>query len=130
MARKSDHERNTSGLMAHAQRKADDAHQRVIDAIDRLVAERTPITFNGVAEAAGVTRAYLYSQLELRNRIDALRERQGQFRSFAPRERGRTDKSKDVLVAAKDKRIRELEAEVERLKRELKVAYGKIYDEL
>lgn len=89
-----------------------------------------PITFNAIAETAGVTRAYLYSQPELRDRIDALRERQGQLRSLAPRERSRTDKSKDVLLAAKDKRIRELEAEVERLKRELEIAYGEIYDEL
>lgn len=130
MARKSDHERNTSGLVAHAQRKAQEARERVTEAIDRLVAERTPITFNAVAEAAGVTRAYLYAQADLRDRIDALRERQGQLRSLARRERGRTDKSNDVLLAAKDKRIRELEAEVERLKRELKAALGKLYEEL
>jgi septal ring factor EnvC (AmiA/AmiB activator) len=116
--------------VAHAQHKAEAAHQRVTEAIDRLVAERTPITFNAVAEAAGVTRAYLYAQPELRERIDTLRERQGQLRSPARRERGRTDKSKDVLLAAKDKRIRELEAEVERLKRELKAALGKLYEEL
>lgn len=132
MPRKRDHERDTTGLAAHAQRRSAEARQRVTQAIDRLVAERRPITFRAVAEAAAVTTQYLYSQPDLRERVEELRQREGNLRllSGASPQRTRTDKSKDVLLAAKDKRIRELETEVERLRRELKTALGKLYEEL
>ncbi|WP_218915144.1 DUF4461 domain-containing protein [Caldanaerobius polysaccharolyticus] len=39
-----------------------------------------------------------------------------------------TDASKDVLIAAKNKRIKELEEEVKRLKDILKRRYGEDYD--
>jgi hypothetical protein len=40
----------------------------------------------------------------------------------------RTDKTKDVLLAAKDRRIKALEAENRKLKEELKTAFGKLYE--
>ena len=39
-----------------------------------------------------------------------------------------TDKGKDVIIAAKNKRIRELEAEVDRLSSILKSFYAKEYE--
>lgn len=131
MARKRDHERNTSGLTAHAQRRSDEARRRVMEAIDRLVEAHSPITFKGVAEAAGVSTPYLYGQPDLRERIDFLRDRNSltKLRASMP-DRVRTDKSKDVLLAAKDKRIWELEEENKRLKKELQAALGRIYEEI
>jgi hypothetical protein len=43
---------------------------------------------------------------------------------------GKTDASKDLVILAKDRRIKELEAENRRLKEELKGALGKAYDRL
>ena len=46
----------------------------------------------------------------------------------APVKRHITDKGKDVILAAKNKRIAELEAEVERLSGTLKRCYANEYD--
>jgi uncharacterized small protein (DUF1192 family) len=89
------------------------------------------VNFNTVAIAAGVTKSYLYNQPNLRERIAAMRQHQGRLRLVsAPCETGRTDKSKDILLESKNRRIADLEAENTRLKAELKAALGKLYEKL
>jgi len=43
---------------------------------------------------------------------------------------GKTDASRDLVILAKDRRIKELEAENQQLQRQLKTALGKAYDQL
>ena len=124
---------NTRGLLASAQRKAEEAHKRVHQAIDRLLREQQVVNFNTVAKAAKVTKSYLYAHDGVRERIEALRAQQSQERSerqWAERKlhQNKTDNTKDVLLAAKDRRIKTLEAENRKLKEDLKVAYGKLYE--
>jgi len=126
---------NTSGLLAHAQRKSQQAQQRVHQAIDQLLREQQIVNFNTVAKAANVTKSYLYAHQDVRERIEALRTQQGQERlerQWAQRQQhqARTDKTKDVLLAAKDRRIKALEAENRKLKEELKVVRGKLYEQV
>lgn len=126
---------NTTGLLAHAQRKSQQTLQRVHQAIDQLLREQHTVNFNTVAKAANVTKSYLYAHQDVRERIEALRAQQGQERlerQWAERQQhqARTDKAKDVLLAAKDRRIKALEEENRKLKEDLKVAYGKLYDRL
>jgi hypothetical protein len=126
---------NTSGLLAHAQRKSQQTQQRVHQAIDQLLREQQTVNFNTVAKAANVTKSYLYAHQEVRERIEALRTQQGQERlewHWAERKlhQARTDRTKDVLLEARDRRIKALEAENRKLKEDLKVAYGKLYDRL
>jgi len=73
---------------------------------------------------------YLYSQPLLRERIEALREQEQThaLRQQRTSPQGKTDASKDLVILAKDRRIKELEAENRRLKEELKGALGKAYD--
>jgi hypothetical protein len=124
---------NTSGLLAHAQRKSQQAELRVHQAIDQLLREQQNVNFNTVAKAANVTKSYLYAHQDIRERIEALRTQQGQERlerQWAERKlhQDRTDKTKDVLLEARDRRIKALETENRKLKEELKVAYGKLYE--
>ena len=124
---------NTSGLLAHAQRKSQQTQQRVHQTVDQLLREQQLVNFNTVAKAANVTKSYLYAHQEVRERIEALRAQQGQERlerqwTERQQQQARTDKTKVVLLAAKDRRIRALEAENRKLKEELKVAYGKLYE--
>lgn len=65
--------RNTAGLMAAVQDRVQDSLARTETAIEALVRENKPVNFNTVAARAGVTRAYLYSRRELRERIVSLR---------------------------------------------------------
>jgi hypothetical protein len=126
---------NTCGLLAHAQRKATETQQRVHQAINQLLQEQQIVNFNTVAKAANVTKSYLYAHQDVRERIEALRSQQGQERLerlWAERQQHqvRTDKTKEVLLAAKDRRIKALEAENRKLREELKVALGKLYEQV
>jgi hypothetical protein len=126
-------ERNTSGMVAHAHRRKEEKRLRVDEVITRLVRERQTINFNAVAIAAGVSKAYLYSHPDLRQRIEALRQQEmeqairGRVDRLAT---GKTDASKDLVILAKDRRIKELEAENRKLQQQLKIALGKAYDRL
>jgi hypothetical protein len=124
--------RDTSGLAAHAKQRSVEKRKRVDEAIDRLLREQRTINFNSVAMAAGVSKAYLYGRSELRERIEALRQQQLEqgVRERMARPVGKTDASKDLLILAKERRIKELEAENRQLKKQLQVALGKAYDRL
>ncbi len=125
-------ERNTTGLIAHAHQRKEEKRKRVNEAITRLLQEQQVVNFNSVARAADVSKAYLYSQSEFRDRIEALRQQEleQRVRERVARPVGKTDASKDVIIFAKDRRIKELEEENRRLKKQLQVALGKAYERL
>jgi hypothetical protein len=124
--------RNTSGLTAHAQHRKEHKRQGVQEAIATLLRDQKPVNFHSVAKGAQVSKAYLYSQPDLRERIEALRQQELkqrlQHRAADPV--GKTDAGKDLVIHAKDRRIKELEAENRKLQQQLKVALGKVYDRL
>ena len=124
--------RNTAGMMAHAQHRKEQKRKGVEDAMTALLREQKPINFNTVAKAACASKAYLYSQPDLRERIEALRQQgvEQMVRERVTCSPGRTDASRDLIILAKDRRIKELEAENRKLQQQLKVALGKTYDQL
>lgn len=124
--------RNTAGLVAHTQNRKEQKRQGVEEAIAVLLREQKPVNFNTVAKAATVSKAYLYSQPDLRERIEALRQQgvEQSVRERAPRSPGKTDAGRDLVILAKDRRIKELEAENLKLQRQLKTALAKAYDQL
>ena len=126
-------ERNTAGLASYTRQRKEQKHKQVEEATAALLREHRAVNFNSVARAAGVTKAYLYSQSDLRERIEALRQ-QGVERAVRERvdrpAQGKTDASKDLVILAKDRRIKELEAENRKLQQHLKIALGKAYDRL
>jgi uncharacterized protein DUF6262 len=97
-----------------------------------LLREHQPVNFNSVAKAASVSKAYLYSQPQLRDRIEALRQQELEqtVRKRMAHPTGKTDADKDLVILAKDRRIKELEEENRKLKQQLKGALGKAYDRL
>lgn len=125
-------ERDTSGLVAHARGRKEAKLKQVDEAIATLLREHQVVNFNTVAKAAGVSKVYLYNQPLLRERIDALREqeRMHALHRQITHPHGKTDASKDLIILAKDRRIKELEMENRRLKEELRGALSKAYDRL
>jgi hypothetical protein len=121
--------RNTRGLEASAKQRSEATRRRVDDAIAAML--RDPfrrINFNTVAAEAAVTKAYLFAEPSLREQIDALRRNREEARRRLIPVPNRTDASTRFLVAAKDRRIRELEARLKQLEIELAACRGKIYD--
>jgi hypothetical protein len=125
-------ERNTAGLIAHAHQRKEEKRKRVDEAITRLLRDHQTVNFNTVAKAASVSKTYVYRQPQLRDRIEALRqqEREQTVRERVARPTGKTDASKDLVILAKERRIKELEEENRKLKQQLKAALGKAYDHL
>jgi len=124
--------RNTTGIAAHAQARREHKRKGAEDAIATLLREQKPINFHIVAKVAGVSKAYLYSQSDLRERIEVLRQQgvEQMVRERATCLPGKTDASRDLVILAKDRRIKELEAENQKLQQQLKVVLAKAYDRL
>src|SRR6266516_2290873 len=61
--------RNTAGITAHAQSRKEYKRKGVEDAIAMLLRDQKPVNFHTVAKTAQVSKAYLYSQQDLRERI-------------------------------------------------------------
>lgn len=122
------HKRNTEGLKAFAKLKKEQTAKKVHEAIKKLVGGKNKINFNSVSIKAGVSKGYLYTHPEIRERIECLRKQQGGLSSQKFFKRQMSNSSKDVLLAAKNKRIRDLEEEVKRLKKELMHLRGKLYE--
>ena len=101
---------NTCRLLAYAQHKAQETRQQVHRTIDQFLREQHTINFNTVAQAAQVTKSYLYAHQDVRERVEALRAQQGQERierqwTERQQHQERTDKTNDVLLEARDRRI-------------------------
>ncbi len=124
--------RNTVGLLTYTHQRTERKRRSVEDALTALLREQQPINFQTVAKAALVSKAYLYSQPDLRERIEALRQQavEQQLRERAAASVGRTDASRDLILLAKERRIKELEAANRHLQQQLKSALGKAYDQL
>jgi hypothetical protein len=124
----STHNRNISGLQAFATFKSEDVAYRIDKAIKSLMLEKDVINFNSVATKANVSKTTLYNNPDFRQRIELLREKQHSIVNLKHQKLNMTEKSKDALLAAKNKRIVELEAEVARLSTILKQKYADEYN--
>jgi len=124
------HQRNTEGIKKHARRKSEETARKVDEAIQRLIKAKEKINFNSVALEAGVSKSYLYTHQGIRERIENLRKQQEAVPSPKQIKREMTSAGKDIIIAAKNKRIKELETENRRLKEELKKLRGKLYESL
>ncbi len=119
--------RNIDGLQRTAQQKAVITRQRAEDAIALLLREHRPITFKAVAETARVSTAWLYANEDIKQRILHLRTQQTpETRDTIPLREQASNASKDTMIAALQKRVKEQAAEIRELKRQLEVVYGQL----
>jgi hypothetical protein len=95
-----------------------------------MEAEGAAINFQSVAERGSVSPGFLYGRLEFRARIEAARARQTGRREIARARQARTDAGLQVLLAAKERRIKELDSEVRELTRQLALCRGQLYDRI
>lgn len=123
-------ERNIDGLRAHAQQKAADTARRAEAAIAHLLKERRPVNFKTVAEAAGISTAWLHGNEALKQRIMHLRVQQvpAVQVKIPPREQA-SNASKDAMIAALRQRVKKLEEENRTLKQQVEVANGLLYQQ-
>jgi hypothetical protein len=117
---------NTAHLVAAASRRTEQTRQRAVTAIRRMDAAGTPINFDAVARTAGVSRSWLYTQLDLRTQIERLRARHrpAPARVAVPDRQRATEASLLTRLEAAADRIRHLEADNRQLRDALAHALG------
>ncbi len=124
------HQRNTEGMKKYTRHKSEETVKKVDEAIQKLIKTGEKINFNSVSLGAGVSKSYLYTHQEIKERIENLRKQQVATPSPKQIKQEMTNASKDIIIAAKNKRIKELEAENKQLKEELKMLRGRLYESL
>ena len=123
-------ERNIDGLREHAQEKARETARRAEAAIAHLLKEQRPVNFKTVAETAGISTAWLYGNEDLKQRIMHLRtEPQPCVQVKIPPREQASSASKDAMIAALRRRVKQLEEENRDLKRQVEVANGLLYQQ-
>jgi hypothetical protein len=117
---------NSHHLIAAAQHRAEQTRSRALRALRRLDQTGIAITFEAVAREAGVSRSWLYNQVDLRDQIQALRARH-QPTPPTPRPPQRQAASETSLLRrlhAATERLRQLEADNHQLREALAEALG------
>lgn len=121
---------NTKGLKEYAKQRSQMALDKVDKAIRELSLTEQKINFNSVSQLSGVSKTFLYNNKEVKARIEELRDKQVSKTINQRVKYDKTSKSKDIIIMAKDKKIKELEEENKKLKEQLEVLRGKLYEKL
>ena len=98
------------------------------EAIDQLLLHKEPVNFNSVHTQSGLSKSYLYQTPEIRKRIEESRQTEHARKMAWHEKYDKTSKSKDVIIAAKDKRIAKLEEENKRLQKEISNLMALLYE--
>jgi hypothetical protein len=116
---------NTSPLISAARKRHELTRSKAIRAIRELDHAGTPITFEAVVRAAGVSRSWLYAQSDIRAEIQRLRETtQRAPTPPIPASQRASDTSLLRRLAEANQRNRLLAEENKRLRRQLAHALG------
>lgn len=120
------YDRSAHLMNIHAQRKAA-TYQKVDEAIKRLIRANGIINFNSGSNESGVSKATLYNNFDIRERIETLRLQQ----SIAPTpkqvRREMNKSNKDALIESLKRKVMKLEDDNKQLRNRLKVAYAEVY---
>lgn len=119
---------STKGLKEYAKQKTQLTLEKVDNAIRELSLTEQKINFNSVSQLSGVSKTFLYNNGNIKKRIEELRDKQTSRTMNQRAKYDKTSKSKDIIIMAKDKKIKELEEENRKLKEQLEVIRGKLYE--
>lgn len=116
---------NSRHLLTSARHRSEDARRRTTAALRRIDGTGGPVSFDTVARQAGVSRSWLYTQPAIRAEIERLRQRRSPAATRPVPERQRiSDASLRSRLAEANARVRELQAENQRLRTALAEALG------
>lgn len=116
---------NTAPIIAAAHRRHELTRAKAIQALRELDHAATPVTFDTVARAAGVSRSWLYTQPDIRAEIERVRD--ATRRAPSPPIPARQRASEAALLARLEAtldRNRTLTEDNQRLRRQLAHALG------
>ena len=115
--------RNTQGLNDSAQRKRQETFNKVDKGIQHLIKKQLPITFSAVALAAGVSKAWLYKEASVKQRIEQLRD-QSRSTGAPRRQASASEQSLRGINQTLRTRLQTVEAENRELRRQNEIFGG------
>ncbi len=115
---------NSHHLVAAARQRSQATQRRAVAAIRPMDRAGVAVTFDSVAREASVSRAWLYSQPDLRTEIDRLRQRPRPAGPVVPDRQRASDASLRQRLETAIARTRQLEADNRRLRDALAEALG------
>jgi len=118
--------RRIEALQEAAAKKAQEAHERVEQALERMVKQNQTINFQTVARSANVSTAYLYQSEEFKERIETLRDQQ-KNRSKPKKAPTASEDSKNVMINTLREETKRLKAEITELRRANEALAGRLY---
>jgi hypothetical protein len=123
--------RNTEAIVRLAAEKSHNARRRVLAALQELQLSGGPITFAAVCQAAHVSKTFLYDprQADLAAEIRRLRDlplSHGKEPHVVAPRAGKSESAKDAQIARLQERVRVLERELQRLREENALLYGRL----
>jgi uncharacterized protein DUF6262 len=119
------HPDNAAPLIQAARQRRELARAKAVRALRELDRAGTPVTFEAVARAAGVSRSWLYNQPDLRAEICRLRDATSRATTPPiPASQRASDASLLRRLAEASQRNRQLAEENSRLRRQLAHALG------
>ncbi|MDF2883782.1 MAG: alanyl-tRNA synthetase [Clostridiaceae bacterium] len=121
---------HTKGLKEYAKQKTKLTLEKVDKAIRELSLKGEKINFNSVSQVSGVSKTFLYKNQEVKERIEELRQKQVDLEMNKHVKYDKTGKSKDIIIMAKDQKIKELENQNKKLKKQLEILRGKLYEKI
>jgi small-conductance mechanosensitive channel len=116
---------NTRHIIAAAQRRHELTRAKAIQALRTLDAAGRPVTFEAVAQAAAVSRSWLYAQPDVRAEIERLRATGHRATATpVPARQRASDASLRRRLEAANQRIRQLTEDNRKLRDQLAHALG------
>jgi DNA invertase Pin-like site-specific DNA recombinase len=116
---------NTAPLITAAHKRRELTRAKAIQALRELDQAGTPVTFQAVARASGVSRSWLYAHNDIRIEIERLRNTTGRAPSPPiPTSQRASESSLLQRLAQASQRNRQLTEENTRLRRQLAHALG------
>jgi len=115
------------GLAENAIKRTLETRAQALNTINQLVAVGETVNFSSVHKHSGISKNFLYTDEETRKIIEEQRARDVDSKMNRRAKYDKTSRSKDVVIATKDRRIAKLEAENRTLKMELENLRGLLY---
>ena len=115
------------GIVAYRRKQEEEAREKAEKTIVELQLMGKSINFSSVSKKSGVSKSFLYSDEQIKERIEQLREKTVTKEMNKRAKYDKTAKSQDVVIQAKEKRIAKFEEENRQLKAEVEHLRGLLY---
>lgn len=118
---------NTEGMINYKKKESESKKEAVIRALKDLISEGRQINKIEICRRAGVSKTFLYAnQEELIRPIEEAIIQQGKKLNLLNKNKAMSDSSREKVIESLKRRIKFLEEENKRLKKENAILLGKV----